>query len=613
MSSKSKTICAYLLIWMLWLIPLFCYMDFLMAYTETPLWRFISAIIIFSGSLIIYCKLPERFHLKWQTIVYALLLSWVAMVIYNFPIFYTIPDTPIATTFAMVFFLAGYAVLRKWFFVILVPVLLISQISVVSVVFYNTMLNGPLMQNIIGAPLTEWLVFLTWKNIVYLIICLILLISFVYLMQRVFRSEKSLSLLICACIMLPSVFALREMVYPFQYRSYKYNRWWPQGVVMNMKSAMSDGLALNEKLLREVTSLPSPASKPSSISTLQGGEGVICLLHIGESARADRLSINGYERDTTPWLRTQSRVINFPDCVASSAYTFNAFPVILTNARRHMLYCTKNQKEYAGSCGSVMDLFHANTFKCYFHMHDRRSGSITMERNANNMNSLFGKLMKSLCQHAEKLIRVTTPILDQPDQVKELVNQNKEENVFILINNLGSHFPYDVYDLENPVFTPSSPEGYYKSPQTNPLAAQEQQGAYDNTIRYTDDYIRKLLTGLEDKPLVYIYVSDHGEYLGHDGKWGRAIMGVNECEFYETSGCKVPLFIYTTPAFENMHPHFKQAIEQLQRNTSVYTGHEHIFHTLLGIFGIESEYYDKTLDLSSPHVLPYTGPNPDNR
>lgn len=39
-------------------------------------------------------------------------------------------------------------------------------------------------------------------------------------------------------------------------------------------------------------------------------------------------------------------------------------------------------------------------------------------------------------------------------------------------------------------------------------------------------------------------------------------------------------------------------------------GQEHIFHTLLGIFGIQTPYYDEELDLSSDKAKPYTGPHP---
>lgn len=538
-------------------------------------------------------------------------LSWLAILLYNTEIFLSCQYAPVAAMSACCFLLATYAILRSWYALIMAPILLICQIHNISLFLYHAPLNANLLQNILGAPLQEWMLFVTWKSVLGLVLCLLLIGAFLHAVHRVLKREKSFSLMITSFLILLASIAARELTYPLQFRQSNDLITWPIGTCRNLSKISSDALSLNRHLLLTVENLPSPASKPTSISTLQGNEGVICLLHIGESVRADRLSINGYTRDTTPWLRTQQRIINFPHCVASSAYTFNAVPTILTNARRHILFDTNPQTR--ATCGSVADLFSANHFRSFFHMHDRPSGSAARENAENNMDSLFGKLMKSLCSSADDMIRVTTPIIEQPTHIKELIDKTPGENLFIIINNVGSHYPYEMYDLNNPVFTPSSPEAYHKSPQTDPLAAEQQQGAYDNTIHYMDEFIRRLLTNLSDKPVLYLYVSDHGEYLGHDGKWGRAYMGAKETEFYKTSGCKVPLFIYTTPAFEELHPHFKNAITQLNKNTDVYTGHEHVFHTLLGIFGIQSEYYNKNLDLSNPEVLPYTGPNPDNK
>lgn len=40
------------------------------------------------------------------------------------------------------------------------------------------------------------------------------------------------------------------------------------------------------------------------------------------------------------------------------------------------------------------------------------------------------------------------------------------------------------------------------------------------------------------------------------------------------------------------------------------TGHEHLFHILLGIMGIQTNYYIPSLDLSSSQIRPYSGPQP---
>ena len=39
-------------------------------------------------------------------------------------------------------------------------------------------------------------------------------------------------------------------------------------------------------------------------------------------------------------------------------------------------------------------------------------------------------------------------------------------------------------------------------------------------------------------------------------------------------------------------------------------GHEHYFHTLLGLVGLQTPYYNAELDLCSPSAKPYDGPAP---
>jgi glucan phosphoethanolaminetransferase (alkaline phosphatase superfamily) len=48
--------------------------------------------------------------------------------------------------------------------------------------------------------------------------------------------------------------------------------------------------------------------------------------------------------------------------------------------------------------------------------------------------------------------------------------------------------------------------------------------SYDNTILYLDFFLTTLIEKLkkENTPTVLIYVSDHGEYLGEEGKWLHA-------------------------------------------------------------------------------------------
>ena len=122
--------------------------------------------------------------------------------------------------------------------------------------------------------------------------------------------------------------------------------------------------------------------------------------------------------------------------------------------------------------------------------------------------------------------------------------------------------------------------------------------------------MHRIASLLRGRPWVYLYISDHGEYLGHDGIWGRAALGESSLDYHSTGGCRVGMFILTSPELEQLHPHFAAALQQLRAHTALTVGQEHIFHTLLGLFDLRTPYYNPALDLSSPAAQPYTGPRP---
>ena len=198
--------------------------------------------------------------------------------------------------------------------------------------------------------------------------------------------------------------------------------------------------------------------------------------------------------------------------------------------------------------------------------------------------------------------------MDSPEQIKQCLQNNNKQNLLLFINNEGSHLPFRMYNRDEPPFTPSAPI-------LQPSSEHEEsvRNAYDNTIHYTDSFIQRVLQALEGRPYVYLYVSDHGEYLGdYGGTWGRARVGAEKGFFHSTQAAAVAAFAICSPEFEALNPQFAQAVQQLKNSASMMIGHEHYFHTLLGLIGLQSPYYKPELDLCSPDAKPYSGPAPSD-
>lgn len=354
--------------------------------------------------------------------------------------------------------------------------------------------------------------------------------------------------------------------------------------------------------MKVANSLPDPAKRETSIAAEIKPKQAVLILHIGESVRSDHLSLFGYNRKTTPMLEANKRVIAFGDCISVAPSTVPSTMAILTNGKGDIKEINID-KSLEPTCGGVMDLFHANGFTCYSF------------RNSENISATWGALYEKL---SEKVFAASADMvlfkpetgdsMNQIDQMETLCAERKMEGLsFVLLNNKGSHLPFNEYNHESPAFKPTSSEAYNLRPDIDIAAAEQLINAYDNTIVYLDEYISKMLKALEGKPYIYIYISDHGEYLGDKGVWVR---NHDKKTFFTTPVCQVPLLIIPSPEFENLNPHFHESLEQLRQHTSLTIGQEHVFHTLLGLFGIQTPYYDETLDLTSPRVQPYMGPHP---
>lgn len=491
----------------------------------------------------------------------------------------------------------------RWLFGILFSFCCIcSFIDAVSRVKYGIVLDHDIVLQVMAANMTEVRNYLTWDVVAMLAGVLLFIAGLVWWMLRVTRGQGRLQLLGSGVLLLLVAMVVRQYSIPLDAK--RACAEWPVSLTRRTVKAVVKADATNSRLLRMIGSLPRVSEDDVSISTLKGGEGVLCILHIGESVRADHMGIYGYKRDTTPWLKSQERLIRFERCVSSAPYTVYAFVSIMTDSCGNVL--DRDAEHSEPTVRSVVDIFRACGFK---NTTFSQLGREDIQRQSMWMPP-YDALMDIFSDGGE-MVKYTLDPMGQVQQIHDKVREEPGANHFVLINNEGSHAPFAWYDKENPPFTPASPEGRANRPAHHPHMALLARNAYDNTICYTDEYIRRLITGLErdHRPFLYVYVSDHGEYVGSDGGlWER---GMVKEDYYKTHGCLVPLLVVASPEFETLHPHFKASLENLRANRGITASQDHILHTLLGVFGISAECYKAEYDLSSKQAKPYCGEQPE--
>lgn len=489
----------------------------------------------------------------------------------------------------MGFILLLWAVLRAGSIAFWVLFLMLEIMQICSYMQYGSRINSLVVAETIEASWDDALAYMTPINLGMLALSFILSLLFCWGVKRALRKQHSLTLFNAACLFGTVSLAFGLLVPPSRQ---KIDFYWPATEVPLLYNAAVEALTINEATINQVESLTSPAELPSSLKTLRGGEGVVLIVHVGESIRADRMSLNGYERDTTPWLRQQKNVINFPNCISAACDTCQAQIAMLTDARRDI---HEKRPEMLPHTGSVLDLFAANGFDMYAFFGRRCAQKLKYDR----------VVLVLTDRSRQKFNAPGSPWTAVPQMQEVLQQVSPEQNLLFFVNNEGSHTPFEHYDRKNPPFAPAAV--HFQNPAAQ---AQEVNNAYDSTIHYTDEFFRRVTETVADRPFVYIYMSDHGEYLGHDGMWGRAALGEQHVSYHATTGCRVGMFVLYNEAFERLHPHFARSLQQLRTNAALTVAHEHLFHTLLGLFQLQTPHYNEKLDLTSHAVQPYDGPQP---
>jgi lipid A ethanolaminephosphotransferase len=302
----------------------------------------------------------------------------------------------------------------------------------------------------------------------------------------------------------------------------------------------------------------------------------LVVLVMGETARADRFSLNGYERDTNRYTRARG-VVNFPRVVSCGTSTAESVPCIFSG-----LGHSRFSHAAAAASESIFGAL-------------QRLGVSTFWRD----NSTG---CKDVCdeQHFEQRANWTdAEICDSTGCFDELLLQDFDallaepsRDHLIVLHQRGSHGP--AYHTDVPQWAKEFfPECDLANLRNCDRAAVN--NSYDNTILYTDYFLSRVIDELEKRSgefaTAMLYVSDHGESLGENGLYLHGF----PYSMAPREQIEVPMLFWASPSFytdrANVDP------ECLRRSAEHDTSHDAIFHTLLPMFGAESPLYDPGLDL----------------
>jgi len=293
---------------------------------------------------------------------------------------------------------------------------------------------------------------------------------------------------------------------------------------------------------------------------------------VGETARANRFSLNGYERQTNPLL-AREKIINFPDFWSCETSTAASVPCMFSKQTRKQY-----NRRTADSTDNLLDILN-------------RAGVNVLWRDNNS--SSIGVADRVAYENFKS--RDNNPVCDiecrdvgMLTNLQDYINGRKTGDILIVLHQMGNHGPayYERYPPAFRKFTPTC--------DTNELSACSSKllnNSYDNAILYTDYFLSeviKLLKQNDDRfETVMFYASDHGESLGENGIY---LHGLPYFLAPDTQK-HVPALMWFGKNSD------VERLRNIKKKRLTRLSHDNIFSTILGLFEIRTGVYDGNLDI----------------
>jgi lipid A ethanolaminephosphotransferase len=234
----------------------------------------------------------------------------------------------------------------------------------------------------------------------------------------------------------------------------------------------------------------------------------LIILVVGETARYDRFSLNGYNRLTNPLL-TQQNVLSFTNVSSCGTSTGVSVPCMFSNLGRD-----KYDKDQALSQENILDVLSDNGVSVLWRDNNSDSKGVATRVQYEDFKS---PTLNSVCDSECRDIGMLGGL-------DKFIAAHANKDMLIVLHQMGNHGPeyYRRYPKAFERFKPACQTGELRD-----CTKQEVDNAYDNAILYTDYFLSETINFLKkydnDYQTAMFYVSDHGESLGEHGLYLHAM------------------------------------------------------------------------------------------
>ncbi|WP_339720075.1 phosphoethanolamine--lipid A transferase [uncultured Paraglaciecola sp.] len=301
----------------------------------------------------------------------------------------------------------------------------------------------------------------------------------------------------------------------------------------------------------------------------------VTVMVLGETARAQSFSLNGYGKPTNQYTEKQ-QVVSFSNMHSCGTATAVSVPCMFSRLNKE-----DYDKRIAIAQQNVVDLI-------------RLAGADVLWI-SNNNGSCKGVCSRVNTQKVD--ISPINPLCNGEycydevllDPMRMKLNHLTHENTLIVLHMIGSHGPsyFMRYPDNKKLFTPDC----HRSDIQN-CSQQQLINTYDNTIAYTDYVLAEIISELsdlaekQDVETSMLYISDHGESLGESGIYLHGL----PYTFAPEEQTHVPMIYWTDAKQTDFN------LTCLKDSANAYISHDNIFDTLLSIMSVRTNAYETAND-----------------
>ena len=457
---------------------------------------------------------------------------------------------------------------------ILIVVVLVSSLTAYFMNTYQVVIDASMIRNMLQTDMHESLDLLTIKEAAYFIVLGLIPAFVIYKTKIDYRSVKTellakLKMIVGVIVLLLSIvyiFMTHYTSFLSEHKPLRYSTnptYWIYSIGKYIELSATAGEIIVE-----------PIGLDAKIDVNETQQRKLVIMVVGEAARADHFSLNGYKNETNPLLK-QENIINFSNMYSCGTSTAHSVPCMFSVYDRNDFTYKKGI-----TTQSVLDVI-------------KTTNEVSILWRDNNSDSKGVALRVPFEDYKGHLntIRIDGEQRDIGMLVglDEYIKKQEGKDILIVLHQMGNHGPayYKRYAKDFETFTPVC-----ETSQLEQCSKEEINNAYDNAILYTDYFLTEVISLLKEHNSDYktamIYMSDHGESLGENGIYLHGLPYFMAPDAQKHIGA----LMWFSP---KMREEFD--IDALASREAKAYSQDNLFHTLLGIFKVQTEVYQSDKDM----------------